>query len=59
MLHNLQHLDETSDDATRLLSRAIEVKAWDIAKDLMRFLRSIDEDGSVLSEVLKQVGVDS
>lgn len=58
VLHNLQQLDETSSDAVRLLSRAIEVKAWDIAKDLMRFLRSIDEDGNVLNDVLKQVGLD-
>lgn len=58
VLHNLQQLEETSNDAVRLLSRAMEVKAWDIAKDLMRFLRSIDEDGSVLSEVLRQVGLD-
>ena len=58
MLHNLQQLEETSSDAVRLLSQAVEAKAWDIAKDLMRFLRSIDEDGSVLSDVLRQVGLD-
>ena len=56
VLHNLQQLEETVEDATRLLSKAIETK--DIAKDLMRFLRSVDEDGSVLKDVLDSVGVD-
>lgn len=58
VLHNLQQLEETSDDAVRLLSRAMETKAWDISKDLMRFLRSIDEDGMVLQEILHKVGLD-
>lgn len=58
VLHNLQQLDETSEDAVRLLSRAIEAKAWDIGKDLMRFLRSIDENGTVLKDVLRRVGLE-
>jgi RAB6A-GEF complex partner protein 1 len=56
VLHNLQQLEETSSDAVRLLSRAVEVKAWDIAKDLMRFLQSIHP--TLLSEVLREVGLD-
>ncbi|KAG8833092.1 hypothetical protein FRC17_000031 [Serendipita sp. 399] len=56
VLHNIQQLDETIDDAVKLLSKAIEKKSWDIAKDLIRFLRSIDEDGAVLKDVLRKVG---
>lgn len=58
VLHNLQQLEETSEDAVRLLSRAMERESWDIAKDLMRFLRSIDEEGEVLREVLQKVGLE-
>jgi hypothetical protein len=57
VLHNIQQLEETCEDAVRLLSQAIETNSSDIAKDLMRFLRSIDEDGSVLKDVLNKVGI--
>ncbi|KAG8760105.1 hypothetical protein FRC14_004091 [Serendipita sp. 396] len=56
VLHNIQQLEETIEDAVKLLSKAIEKKSWDIAKDLMRFLRSIDEDGAVLKDVLRRAG---
>lgn len=42
----------------RLLTRAVEAKDWEISKDLMRFLRSVDEDGTVLRQVLEQVGIE-
>ncbi|CAG8524995.1 7275_t:CDS:10, partial [Acaulospora colombiana] len=48
-------LEETSEDAVRLLSQAMERNSSDIAKDLMRFLRSIDEDGTVLKDVLNKM----
>lgn len=58
MLHNVQQLEETIEDAVRLLSQVIEAKNWDIGKDLLRFLRSIDEEGEALKGVLRQVGLD-
>lgn len=58
MLHNLQVADETKADAIRLLSRAIQAQEWDISKDLMRFLKSIDEKGELLQDVLTEVGLD-
>jgi hypothetical protein len=53
----MEKLDETYDDAVRLLVQAIEVQEWAIAKDLLRFLRSIDDSGGTLISVMKRAGL--
>lgn len=53
----MEQLDETYDDAVRLLTRAIEGQEWAIAKDLLRFLRSIDDSGGTLTSVMKRAGL--
>jgi len=54
----MEQLDETYDDAVRLLMRAIEGQEWAIAKDLLRFLRSIDDSGGTLTSVMQRAGLD-
>ena len=53
----MEQLDETYDDAVRLLTRAIKGQEWAIAKDLLRFLRSIDDSGGTLTSVIKRAGL--
>jgi len=53
----MEQLDETYDDAVRLLTRAIEEQEWAIAKDLLRFLRSVDDSGGILTSVMKRAGL--
>ncbi|KZV80378.1 RIC1-domain-containing protein [Exidia glandulosa HHB12029] len=52
VLHNLEQLDETNDDAIRLLKKAKESRDWDLCRQLLRFLRSIDDSGSSLRSAL-------
>lgn len=54
----MEQLDETYDDAVRLLTRAMEEQEWAIAKDLLRFLRSMDDSGGTLTSVMKRAGLD-
>ena len=53
----MEQLDETYDDAVRLLTQAIKGQEWAIAKDLLRFLRSIDDSGGTLTSVMKRAGL--
>lgn len=53
----MEQLDETYDDAVRLLTRAMEEQEWAIAKDLIRFLRSVDDSGGTLTSVMKRAGL--
>lgn len=55
MLHNLEQLDESNDDAIRLLRRAAEAEDWALCHELLRFLRSIDTSGHALQSALSQV----
>lgn len=57
MLHNLEQLDESNDDAIRLLRRAADVEDWALCRELLRFLRSIDTSGNALRNALSQVDV--
>lgn len=59
MLHNLEQLDESNADAVRLLRRAVSAQDWMLCRELMHFLRSIDDSGIALSQALKQVGLGS
>lgn len=57
MLHNLEQLDEDSDDAVRLLRSAVEGKDWQLCRELLRFLHSIDDTGAALQNALSKTGV--
>ncbi|KIK71385.1 hypothetical protein GYMLUDRAFT_331920 [Collybiopsis luxurians FD-317 M1] len=57
VLHNLEQLDEKNVDAIRLLKSAMEGKDWQLCRELLRFLRSIDESGAALKDALTQTGL--
>lgn len=56
VLHNLESLDESRSDTVRLLRLAREHGWQNLCKDLLRFLRSLDEDGWALQSVAKEAG---
>jgi len=55
VLHNLEQLDGNSSEAVRLLTCAVETKEWQLCRELLRFLHSIDDTGRALRNVLSQV----
>lgn len=57
VLHNLEQLDEDSDDAVRLLKSAVEGKDWQLCRELLRFLHSIDDTGAALRNALSKTNV--
>jgi RAB6A-GEF complex partner protein 1 len=64
-LHNLEQLEDGNNnnnnvavaDAVRLLKAAIETDDERLGKELLRFLKSIDETGEALKAALAQVGL--
>lgn len=57
VLHNLEQLNEDNNDAIRLLSRAVDAKDYQLCKELLRFLRSIDNTGAALKAALEQANI--
>jgi len=57
VLHNLEQLDENSNDAIRLLQNAIDAKDWQLCRELLRFLHSIDDTGGALRKALAETNV--
>ncbi|KAF7310575.1 RIC1 domain-containing protein [Mycena chlorophos] len=55
VLHNLEQLDEEYSDVIRLLDSAVLAKDWQLCRELLRFLHSIDETGSALQNGLAHV----
>ncbi|BFZ61859.1 WD40 repeat protein [Saitoella coloradoensis] len=56
VLHTLEKLKDSSQDTVRLLAKAIEVADWDLAKELARFLMSLDKTGKTLKQALALAG---
>ena len=56
-MHSTEQLDGKCDAAVRLLKRALEVKDWQLCRDLLRFLQSIDDSGGVLQHTLSEVNI--
>ncbi|KAI0257303.1 RIC1-domain-containing protein [Lactifluus subvellereus] len=54
VLHSLEQLDTGHDDAFRLLKSAVAAKDWQLCRELLRFLHSMDDSGAVLKEALAQ-----
>ncbi|KAH9081828.1 RIC1-domain-containing protein [Lactarius deliciosus] len=54
VLHSLEQLDTGHDDAFRLLRSAVAAKDWQLCRELLRFLHSMDDSGAVLEEALAQ-----
>ncbi len=54
VLHSLEQLDTGHGDAFRLLRGAVAAKDWQLCRELLRFLHSMDDSGAVLKEALAQ-----
>ncbi|KAH8100482.1 RIC1-domain-containing protein [Cristinia sonorae] len=57
VLHNLEQLEDGHGDVVRLLREAIEVKDWQLCRELLRFLHSIDETGAALRDALRETNL--
>ena len=54
VLHNLEQLEDGRTDVVRLLRASIGSKDWQLCKELLRFLHSIDETGTALRNALSE-----
>lgn len=57
VLHTLEQLDGSSIEAIRLLRIAMSAGENQLCCDLLRFLRSIDDSGDALRQVVTQAGI--
>ncbi|KAJ7071458.1 RIC1-domain-containing protein [Mycena amicta] len=55
VLHNLEQLDEEHSDVIRLLESAVVAKDWQLSRELLRFLHTVDETGTALQNALVHV----
>ncbi|KAJ7124731.1 RIC1-domain-containing protein [Mycena crocata] len=55
VLHNLEQLDEQHNDVIRLLESAVSAKDWQLCRELLRFLHSVDDTGSALRDALQHI----
>lgn len=55
VLHNLEQLDEKHNDVIRLLQSAVAAKDWQLCRELLRFLHSVDDTGAALQGALAQI----
>lgn len=53
VLHTFEELSSSSHQLIRLLQRAKNEQAWDLCKELARFLMALDESGDTLREALE------
>ncbi|KAF9229601.1 RIC1-domain-containing protein [Gyrodon lividus] len=57
VLHNLEQLDENNKDAIQLLQSAIDAQDWQLCREILRFLHSIDDTGMALRHALTQTNL--
>uniref|UniRef100_A0A0W0FAM6 RIC1 C-terminal alpha solenoid region domain-containing protein n=1 Tax=Moniliophthora roreri TaxID=221103 RepID=A0A0W0FAM6_MONRR len=57
VLHGLEQLEGENTDAVRLLDSALKGKDWQLCRDLMRFLRSIDDTGAALRNAVARTDI--
>ncbi|KAG0227961.1 hypothetical protein BGW41_003585 [Actinomortierella wolfii] len=58
ILHTLEPLQHTtSQDTVRLLERTLQAQDYELCKELVRFLNSIDTSGATLQQALSMVSV--
>ena len=57
VLQNLEQLGENSLEVVTLLKAALEEEDWQLCKELLRFLRSIDETGEALRHAVKELNL--
>jgi hypothetical protein len=62
VLHTLEDeagAKSSSKQVVELLKRAKDEREWELCKELARFLRALDDDGSTLQRALEDVGLAS
>lgn len=52
VLHNLETLEQSSRDTVTIMKAAMNANDWDLCRELVRFLYSIDRSGAVLRYAL-------
>ncbi|KIY65901.1 RIC1-domain-containing protein [Cylindrobasidium torrendii FP15055 ss-10] len=58
VLHNLEQLTEDNHDAIRLLRAAIAASNWQLCREILRFLHSVDDTGNALRDALARTQLD-
>ncbi|GAA5895098.1 Ric1p [Sporobolomyces salmoneus] len=54
VLHNLEPVEQSSKDTVRLLTTAMEAEDWNLCRELLRFLYSLDRTGLILRAALSE-----
>ena len=57
MLHGLEQLDGMNGDANRLLRSAVSAQDWQLCREILRFLHSIDDTGAALQSALLETQI--
>ncbi|OSD05915.1 RIC1-domain-containing protein [Trametes coccinea BRFM310] len=57
ILHGLEQLDNTNGDAIRLLRSAVAAQDWQLCREILRFLHSIDDTGAALQAALVETQI--
>ncbi|KAI0762695.1 RIC1-domain-containing protein [Fomes fomentarius] len=57
VLHGLEQLDGMNGDAIRLLRNAISAQDWQLCREILRFLHSIDDTGAALQSALLETQI--
>lgn len=54
ILHTLAELDSTTEQAVRVLTRAMREGDWELCRELARFLAAVDDTGAMLQQAMKE-----
>ncbi|KAI9066722.1 RIC1-domain-containing protein [Trametes sanguinea] len=57
ILHGLEQLDNMNGDAIRLLRSAVAAQDWQLCREILRFLHSIDDTGAALQAALVETQI--
>ncbi|PIL29662.1 hypothetical protein GSI_08299 [Ganoderma sinense ZZ0214-1] len=57
VLHGLEQLDGMNGDAIRLLRSAVAAQDWQLCREILRFLHSIDDTGAALQSALVETRI--
>ncbi|KAI0359068.1 RIC1-domain-containing protein [Trametes cingulata] len=57
VLHGLEQLDGMNGDAIRLLRSAVAAQDWQLCREILRFLHSIDDSGAALQSALVETQI--
>ena len=57
VLHGLEQLDGMNADAVRLLRCAVAAEDWQLCREILRFLHSIDDSGAALQTALVETQI--